>query len=168
MNWEFSEDFARNMDQKDPLALYRSRFYLPEVNNEESVYLTGNSLGLQPKTTRTFINQELDDWAKYGVEGHFHGKTPWFDYHKSLTSASAKIVGAKESEVVVMNGLTTNLHLMWASFYCPTKERFKILCEAKAFPSDQYVMESQAKFHDFNPEEAIVEVLLVKVNIPFV
>ena len=158
MNWEFSEDFARNMDQKDPLALYRNRFYLPEVNNEESVYLTGNSLGLQPKTTRTFINQELDDWAKYGVEGHFHGKTPWFDYHKSLTSASAKIVGAKESEVVVMNGLTTNLHLMWASFYCPTKERFKILCEAKAFPSDQYVMESQAKFHDFNPEEAIVEV----------
>ena len=158
MNWEFSEDFARNMDQKDPLALYRNRFYLPEVNNEESVYLTGNSLGLQPKTTRTFINQELDDWAKYGVEGHFHGKTPWFDYHKSLTSASAKLVGAKESEVVVMNGLTTNLHLMWASFYCPTKERFKILCEAKAFPSDQYVMESQAKFHDFNPEEAIVEV----------
>lgn len=158
MNWEFSEDFARDMDQKDPLALYRNRFYLPEVNNEESVYLTGNSLGLQPKTTGAFINQELDDWAKYGVEGHFHGKTPWFDYHKSLTAASAKIVGAKESEVVVMNGLTTNLHLMWASFYCPTKERYKILCEAKAFPSDQYLMESQAKFHGFNPEDAIVEV----------
>jgi kynureninase len=158
MNWEFSEDFAREMDQQDPLAEYRNRFYIPEVNNEESVYLTGNSLGLQPKTARAFINQELDDWAKYGVEGHFHGKTPWFDYHKSLTKASAKIVGAKESEIVVMNGLTTNLHLMWASFYRPTKERYKIICEAKAFPSDQYVMESQAKFHGFNPEEAIVEV----------
>ena len=158
MNWEFSEDFARKMDQQDPLAEYRNRFYIPEVNNEESVYLTGNSLGLQPKTARAFINQELDDWAKYGVEGHFHGKTPWFDYHKSLTKASAKIVGAKESEVVVMNGLTTNLHLMWASFYRPTKERYKIICEAKAFPSDQYVMESQAKFHGFNPDDAIVEV----------
>jgi len=158
MNWEFSEDFARKMDHQDPLAEYRNRFYIPEVNNEESVYLTGNSLGLQPKTARAFINQELDDWAKYGVEGHFHGKTPWFDYHKSLTKASAKIVGAKESEVVVMNGLTTNLHLMWASFYRPTNKRYKILCEAKAFPSDQYVMESQAKFHGFNPEDAIVEV----------
>ena len=158
MNWQYSEDFARKMDQHDPLATYRNKFYIPEVNNEESVYLTGNSLGLQPKTTRTFINQELDDWAKYAVEGHFHGKTPWFDYHKVLTKTSSKIVGALESEVVVMNGLTTNLHLLWASFYNPTKSRFKIICEAKAFPSDQYVMESQAKFHRFNPEEAIIEI----------
>lgn len=158
MNWEFSEGFAKEMDQKDPLRAYRNRFYIPQVNNEESVYFTGNSLGLQPKTTAAFIQQELDDWAGLGVEGHFHGKTPWFDYHKCLTKTSAKIVGAKESEVVVMNGLTTNLHLMWASFYQPTSKRYKILCEAKAFPSDQYVMESQAKFHGFNPEDAIVEV----------
>lgn len=158
MNWEFSEDFARKMDQQDPLADYRNRFYIPKVNNEESVYFTGNSLGLQPKTTASFIQQELNDWAGLGVEGHFYGKTPWFDYHKCLTKTSAKIVGAKESEVVVMNGLTTNLHLMWASFYRPTKKRYKILCEAKAFPSDQYVMESQAKFHGFNPDDTIVEV----------
>jgi kynureninase len=158
MNWEFNESFARDLDAKDPLGDYRNRFYIPKINGEESVYFTGNSLGLQPKTTRSFINQELDDWAEFGVEGHFHGKTPWFAYHKALTKASATVVGTKESEVVVMNGLTTNLHLMWVSFYQPTTTRYKILCEAKAFPSDQYVMESQAKFHGFNPDDAIVEV----------
>ncbi|MDA8895354.1 kynureninase [Flavobacteriales bacterium] len=158
MNWEFSEDFARKMDQEDPLSFLRDRFFIPKVSNEEAVYFTGNSLGLQPKTTASFIQQELKDWAELGVEGHFHGKTPWFDYHKVLTNTNAKIVGALDSEVVVMNGLTTNLHLLWASFYKPTKSRFKIICEAKAFPSDQYVMESQAKFHGFNPDDAIVEV----------
>jgi kynureninase len=146
------------MDHRDPLSSFRSKFYLPKVNEEEAVYLTGNSLGLQPKSVKGFIDQELEDWANLGVEGHFHGKTPWFDYHKTLSASTAKIVGAKESEVVVMNGLTTNLHLLWASFYRPTKQRHKILCEAKAFPSDQYVMESQAKFHGYNPDDAIVEI----------
>lgn len=158
MNWEFSQDFARLMDDKDSLSSYRNQFYIPQVNGEETVYFTGNSLGLQPKSVKSYIDQELKDWAELGVEGHFHGKTPWFSYHKSLTQSSAKIVGAKESEVVVMNGLTTNLHLLWASFYQPTVTRYKILCEAKAFPSDQYVMESQAKFHGFDPNDAIVEI----------
>lgn len=158
MNWEFSQDFARSMDDRDPLSSYRNQFYIPQVNGEDSVYFTGNSLGLQPKSVKSYIDQELKDWAELGVEGHFHGKTPWFTYHKSLTKASAKIVGAKESEVVVMNGLTTNLHLLWASFYQPKGVRYKILCEAKAFPSDQYVMESQAKFHGYEPDDAIVEI----------
>lgn len=158
MKFQYSQDFAKKMDRNDPLSTYRSKFYIPKVNEEETVYLTGNSLGLQPRSVKRFIDQELQDWANLGVEGHFHGKTPWFDYHKTLSASTAKIVGAKESEVVVMNGLTTNLHLLWASFYRPTQERHKILCEAKAFPSDQYVMESQAKFHGYNPDDTIVEI----------
>ncbi|WP_418889081.1 kynureninase [Paracrocinitomix mangrovi] len=153
-----SIQYAENLDQQDPLAHYREKFYIPQINGEDSVYFTGNSLGLQPKSVKDYLQQELDDWAKYGVEGHFDAKKPWFAYHEFLTPKIAKIVGALDSEVVVTHSLTTNLHLLMVSFYRPTKERFKIICEAKAFPSDQYALESQVKFHGFDPKDAIVEI----------
>lgn len=151
-------DFAKQQDKSDSLSKYRDRFYFPQHNGRDVVYFTGNSLGLQPKSVKEFIDQELNDWAKYGVEGHFNAKHPWFSYHEILTEKVAKIVGALPSEVVVMNQLTVNLHLLMVSFYRPTKQRYKILCEAKAFPSDQYVLESQVKFHNLHPEDAIIEV----------
>ena len=122
------------------------------------IYYTGNSLGLQPISTKKYIDQELNDWAKWGVEGHFHAQRPWMPYHEFITEKAAKIVGGKNNEVVVTHSLTTNLHLLMVSFYRPTKTRFKILCEKKAFPSDQYALQSQAKFHGYQPEEAIVEI----------
>ena len=153
-----SVDFARKLDQEDPLKNYRDRFYFPQHKNEDVVYFTGNSLGLQPKSVKEYLQQELDDWAKYGVEGHFEAKNPWFSYHELLTPKVAKIVGAVESEVVVTHSLTTNLHLLMVSFYRPNEKRYKILCERKAFPSDQYALESQVKFHGYRPEDAIIEV----------
>lgn len=153
-----SLDFAKDLDKKDELAVYRDRFFIPKINGEESVYFTGNSLGLQPKTVKDYIQRELDDWATFGVEGHFEAKKPWFAYHEFLTTKIAKIVGAKESEVVVTHSLTTNLHLLMVSFYRPTATRYKIICEEKAFPSDQYALESQVKFHGYDPSDAIIEV----------
>ena len=158
MAFENSLTYAKEMDQKDPLNKYRSSFHFPQINENEVIYFTGNSLGLQPKAVRDSINTELDDWAKWGVEGHFHAKHPWFAYHEFLTDASAKIVGARPSEVVVMNGLTVNLHLLMVSFYRPQGKRTKILCEAKAFPSDQYAIESQIKFHGLDPQDHLIEV----------
>ncbi len=151
-------DFARQMDASDPLASFRERYFIPQVNGRDAVYLTGNSLGLQPKAVKDHLQQELDDWAKYGVEGHFDAKYPWYSYHELFADWLAEIVGAKPSEVVAMNGLTVNLHLLLASFYRPQGKRVKILCEAKAFPSDQYALESQARFHGFEPDDVIVEV----------
>ena len=151
-------DYAKQLDSQDKLAVYRERFYMPQVNRKEALYFTGNSLGLQPKSTASYIQQELDDWAQHGVEGHFHAKNPWVAYHKILTEPFARLVGAKPQEVVAMNGLTVNLHLMLVSFYRPQGKRCKIICEAKAFPSDQYTLESQVKFHGLNPEDTIVEV----------
>lgn len=153
-----SIEFAREMDQKDPLKGFRDRFHIPTLNNREVVYFTGNSLGLQPKTAKTYINQELEEWSKWGVDGHFEAKKPWFAYHEFLTPYAAEIVGAKDSEVVVMHSLTTNLHLLMVSFYRPKDNRYKILCEEKAFPSDQYALESQVKFHGYQPEDALIEV----------
>lgn len=153
-----SLEFAMEMDKNDPLKSYREQFHIPQMNGKDVVYFTGNSLGLQPKTTKEMVNQELEDWAKFGVEGHFEAKNPWYSYHELLSEKSAKIVGALPSEVVVTHSLTTNLHLLMVSFYRPTKERYKILCEKKAFPSDQYALESQVKFHGFNPKDAIIEV----------
>ena len=153
-----SLEFAQDLDKKDPLSLYRERFFIPQINGEDSVYFTGNSLGLQPKSVKEYIQSELDDWAKFGVEGHFDAKNPWFAYHEFLTPKIAKIVGAKESEVVVTHSLTTNLHLMMVSFYRPSSSRYKIICEKKAFPSDQYALESQVKFHGRTVENAIIEV----------
>lgn len=153
-----SEKSARALDEKDPLARFRGEFHFPPApNGEPSVYLAGNSLGLQPKKVRSYIEQELDDWAKYGVEGHFHAKYPWLPYHENLTAQTARLVGAKPIEVVVMNTLSVNLHLMMVSFYRPTSKRFKILTEGGAFPSDQYAVASQARFHGFDPAQVILE-----------
>jgi kynureninase len=151
-----SLSFAQEMDQQDSLKSYRERFLFPTFTNKSVRYFTGNSLGLQPITVREKVNQELDDWAKWGVEGHFHGKNPWFKYHEFLTEASARIVGAKPKEVVVTHSLTTNLHLLMVSFYRPLGKRTKIICEAKAFPSDLYALESQVRFHGLNPDEHLV------------
>lgn len=158
MEFQFTEEYARKQDDADPLKDFRNDFYFPETKAENCIYLTGNSLGLQPKSASAAIQQELDDWARFGVEGHFHAKNPWYSYHELLMKNAANIVGAREKEVVHMNGLTTNLHLLMVSFYQPTKSRYKILAEKKAFPSDQYVLESQVKFHGYSPEEAIIEV----------
>jgi len=158
ITYQNSLEFARKMDAKDPLRAYRSRFFIPQHKGKDSVYFTGNSLGLQPKQTAQNIQQELDDWAKYGVEGHWNAQNPWLSYHELLTKQAAKLVGAKPIEVVMMNGLTVNLHLLLVSFYQPTDTRYKILCEKKAFPSDQYVLESQVKLHGLDPKSAIIEV----------
>ena len=158
MEYENTIEFAKRADSNDILKNYREYFHFPKIGNNECLYFTGNSLGLQPKTTKEYINRELDDWAEFGVEGHFDAKRPWFSYHELLTNKTARLVGAKPEEVVVTHSLTTNLHLLMVSFYRPNVNRFKIICEAKAFPSDQYALESQVRFHGFDPEEAIVEV----------
>lgn len=146
------------MDEVDPLKKYRDQFHLPmQKNGEPYIYLCGNSLGLQPKSTRAAIEQELLDWENYGVEGHFHAKNPWMPYHEFLTNAMANVVGAKPIEVVVMNTLSVNLHLMMVSFYRPTAKRSKILIEFDAFPSDKYAVESQIKFHGFDSKESLIE-----------
>ena len=152
-------DFAKEMDDKDELHSFRSLFYFPRHHDKEVIYFTGNSLGLQPKSTASYIQQELDDWKTFGVEGHFKARNPWFSYHEILAASTARIVGALPSEVVCMNQLTVNLHLLMVSFYRPTQHRYKIICEAKAFPSDQYALESQARFHGFNPDNAIIEIM---------
>ncbi|HLP10768.1 MAG TPA: kynureninase [Flavobacteriales bacterium] len=158
MIFEYNKGFAQKTDEADSLKKYRDQFYFPQNNGKPVVYFTGNSLGLQPKTTKGFIEQELNDWAQFGVEGHFHAKRPWFAYHEFLTEYAAKLVGGLLTEVVCMNQLTVNVHMLMVSFYRPTKQRYKIICEAKAFPSDQYALETQVKFHGFDPSQTIVEV----------
>ncbi|MBK9338468.1 MAG: kynureninase [Lewinellaceae bacterium] len=158
MHYEDTRAFAQNQDAQDPLRTCRDQFLFPQHNGHPVLYFCGNSLGLQPKTVRPAILAELDHWAEHGVEGHFRGDLPWMHYHKFLTRQTARLVGALPHEVVVMNTLTVNLHLMLVSFYRPTRERFKIVMEAGAFPSDQYAMETQARWHGFDPAEAIVEV----------
>ncbi|MEQ6124646.1 kynureninase [Pseudotenacibaculum sp. MALMAid0570] len=151
-------EYAKQLDQKDPLSHLRKEFHIPkDKEGNEWLYFTGNSLGLQPKLTQQYIQQELDDWAKYGVEGHFEAKNPWMPYHEFLTETMAEIVGAKPIEVVVMNTLTTNLHLLMVSFYQPTKTKYKIVIESDAFPSDRYAVQSQLKFHGFDTEDGLVE-----------
>jgi len=126
------------------------------MNGKEVIYFTGNSLGLQPKSTQDYVLHELEDWATYGVEGHFHARNPWYNYKEFLKDSVAGLLGVKPNEVVVMNSLTVNLHLLLVSFYRPTKERHKIICEYDAFPSDLYAVQSQAAFHNFNPDETII------------
>ncbi|HLV42713.1 MAG TPA: kynureninase [Brumimicrobium sp.] len=150
--------FAQEKDQNDPLRKWREEFFIPDFHEKSVVYFTGNSLGLQPKQTLQYIQHELNDWAKLGVEGHFDAKNPWFSYHELLTEKAAKVVGATNKEVVITHSLTTNLHLLMVSFYKPEGKRIKILCEGKAFPSDQYALQSQVKFHGYSIDEAIVEV----------
>ncbi len=150
--------YAQQQDANDSLRAYRERFFVPTFHQNPVRYFTGNSLGLQPKTVASYIQQELDDWAKWGVEGHFHGKRPWFSYHENLTDKIAKVVGALPEEVVVTHSLTTNLHLLMVSFFVPQGKRKKIICEAKAFPSDQYALESQIKFHGLDLATDLVEI----------
>ncbi|CAM1362575.1 Kynureninase [Tenacibaculum soleae] len=151
-------DYAQQQDKEDKLAHLRNQFHIPkDKEGNEWLYFTGNSLGLQPKNTQKHIQQELDDWANYGVEGHFEGNTPWLPYHEFLTESMAKIVGAKPLEVVVMNTLTTNLHLLMVSFYQPTKKKYKIVIESDAFPSDRYAVQSQLKFHGFDVADGLIE-----------
>lgn len=149
--------YAQSLDREDPLKSFRAKFHQPKLKGKDVIYFTGNSLGLQPKSTKFFIKDELNDWAQLGVEGHFDAKRPWLHYHKFSKKALAGIVGAKPLEVVAMNQLTVNLHLMMASFYQPTDKRFKIITEAGAFSSDQYAFESQLKFHKLNPDETLIE-----------
>jgi len=149
--------YARQQDRLDPLRSFRSQFHLPKSNGKSCIYLCGNSLGLQPRLTQDFVQQELSDWAKLGVEGHFHAHRPWLHYHKFSKKSLARLVGARPTEVVSMNQLTVNLHLLLASFYQPTPGRYKILTEAHAFSSDQYAVESQLKWHGINPGLGWVE-----------
>jgi kynureninase len=149
--------FAEKMDAGDPLAKFRREFHFPKnEKGDEYLYLCGNSLGLQPKTTKDCINEVLEDWAKYGVEGHTKGKHPWMPYHELLTEKMASIVGAKPLEVVVMNSLTVNLHLLMTSFYRPTRDRYKIIIEGDAFPSDLYAVTSQLLNHSIDPKDGLV------------
>lgn len=150
-------DFADESDRQDELASFREEFWIPpKKDGTPSVYFCGNSLGLQSKSTREYIEQELDAWKSLGVEGHVQGKIPWINYHEILTEPMAKVIGAKPIEVVCVNTLTTNLHMLMASFYRPTKKRFKILIESDAFPSDRYAVASQAKMHGFDPDNTVV------------
>jgi kynureninase len=158
VHYEPTLEFARALDKADPLRSYRDRFHFPSFASGDLVYFTGHSLGLQPRSVRAAVELELDDWAKYGVEGHFHATNPWYSYHELLTPMMAEIVGARDSEVVCMNSLTTNIHLLFVSFYRPTKQRYKIISEARMFPSDRYLLETQAQFHGFDPDDAIIEV----------
>jgi kynureninase len=158
MEYENSWEFASQLDKNDSLNHLRALFHFPQHNSKDCIYFTGNSLGLQPRSTSEIMQQELDDWAKFGVEGHFLAKNPWVSYHEYFARPLSKIVGGLEEEIVVMNGLTTNLHLLFASFYRPNKEKFKIICESKAFPSDQYMLASQCRFHGIDPDDAIIEV----------
>ncbi|MDB5131775.1 MAG: kynureninase [Mucilaginibacter sp.] len=151
--------FATHLDEQDPLKDFRSKFLVPQHNRREAIYFCGNSLGLQPVSAQNYINEQFDTWKNLAIEGFFKGDDPWLGYHKKLTKTLSGILGTKENEITVMNSLTVNLHLLMVSFYKPTKKRFKILMEGGAFPSDQYAMESQARFHGFDLKEAIVEVL---------
>lgn len=158
MSYQNTLAFAKESDATDSLKEFRQNFFIPQYEGKDCVYLTGNSLGLQPKATSQYVQQELDDWARLGVEGHFQAKNPWMPYHEIFPKQLSKIVGCNENEVVVMNQLTVNLHLLMVSFYRPNKQRYKIICEAKAFPSDQYAFETQAKYHGFHPAEAVIEI----------
>ena len=157
-NFESTASFARSLDEQDSLKHFREKFYIPkQTGGEEVLYFTGNSLGLQPRTAREYIEQELKDWETLGVEGHFQAKNPWMPYHEFLTGQMANVVGAKPIETVVMNSLTVNLHLLMASFYRPNGKRSKIVIEKNAFPSDQYAVQSQIKFHGFTPENSLIK-----------
>ncbi|WP_461533664.1 kynureninase [Sinomicrobium sp.] len=158
MHFQNTRAYAVEADAQDPLKKYKEEFIFPLVNGKQVIYFTGNSLGLQPKRTRKFIDEVMNDWAEMAVEGHFYAQKPWWDYQERFADPLSRIVGAKPVEVTVMNTLTVNLHLLMVSFYRPTEKRFKILCEAKAFPSDQYMLQSQVKFHGYDPADAIVEI----------
>ncbi len=158
MEYTNSLEFAKKLDAIDPLSYLRDEFHFPEINGKPALYFTGNSLGLQPVNVKKYINEELESWRLLGVKGHFKGNRPWFHYHKFSKESLAKITGAKPSEVVAMNNLTTNLHILMVSFYRPNRRRYKIIMEAGAFPSDMYLIETQVRFHGYDPGDAIIEI----------
>lgn len=157
VTFENSLAFAQRMDQQDPLRPFRDEFLFPQHEGHDTIYFTGNSLGLQPKAAAAALKQELDDWATFGVEAHFNGKHPWYSYHEELTASTARLVGALPEEVVVMNQLTSNLHFLLVSFYRPSGKRVKILTEQRPFPSDTYAFASQIQFHGLDPDHCLVE-----------
>ncbi|MCP1727436.1 kynureninase [Natronospira proteinivora] len=155
----FSLDNARALDQADPLSQWRDEFHIPPApDGGDSLYFTGNSLGLQPRRVARYLQEELDDWARLGVQGHTEARRPWMPYHENFTELNAALVGAKPHEVVQMNSLTVNLHLMMVSFYRPTAERPAILIEKPAFPSDRHAAASQIRFHGFDPDRDLIEI----------
>src|SRR5436305_6352252 len=157
MQFSADEDFAKHLDAEDPLRSFRDKFHLPlGKDGKQLIYFAGNSLGLMPKSARQVVDQELDDWAKFGVDAHLDAKTPWYTYHEPLREPTARMVGAKPVEVICMNSLTVNLHLMMATFYRPTKSRFKVLMEDPAFPSDTYAIKTQIRHHGLDPKDALV------------
>jgi kynureninase len=157
MTFSAEEDFALRLDSEDPLRRFRAQFHVPlRSKNKPLIYLCGNSLGLMPKRAKQLVDDELEDWAKLGVDAHLSARTPWYNYHETLREPAARLVGAQPNEVVCMNSLTVNLHLMMATFYRPTKTRFKILMEAPAFPSDTYAIKSQIIHHGFDPDSALI------------
>ena len=157
MDFSTDEGFAKQLDAEDPLRSFRDKFHLPRgKDGKPLIYFAGNSLGLMPKAARELVDQELDDWAKLGVDAHLEGKTPWYSYQETLREPTARIVGARPIEVICMNSLTVNLHLMMATFYRPTKSKFKILMEDPAFPSDTYAIKTQIIHHGLNPKDALI------------
>jgi kynureninase len=158
MLFENTLEFAQQLDKADALKKFRDRFYIPILHGKDSIYFKGNSLGLQPKATQNAVLNEMEDWANYGSEGHLHARTPWINYHDLFPKKLQPVLGALPEEIVVMNNLTVNLHLLLSTFYRPTKKRFKILCEEKAFPSDAYALVSHLKLAGYSKENALVEV----------
>ena len=158
MTFQNTREFAQQLDAQDELKNYRNEFIFPQHEGKNVIYFTGNSLGLQPKSAKKYVDDVMNDWANLAVEGHFYAEKPWWDYQERFAEPLSKIVGAKPSEITVMNTLTVNLHLLMVSFYRPTKTRYKIICEEKAFPSDQYMFQSQVTHHGYDPKDAIVEV----------
>jgi kynureninase len=157
-HFEATKQFAEDLTASDPFASFRDRFYIPKKRDgSDSVYLCGHSLGLQPKVARKYIEQEMADWQQLGVDGHFHAQNPWMPYHELLTASTSRLIGARSEEVVVMNSLTVNLHLLMVTFYRPTADRHKIMIEANAFPSDRYAVVSQIRFHGYEPVDSLIE-----------
>src|SRR5213080_2004598 len=159
MSFTFSagEKFAQQLGAEDPLRSFRDRFHLPVgATDEPLIYFAGHSLGLMPKSAKQIVEQELEDWAKLGLDAHLNAKTPWYSYHEKLREPAARLVGAQPIEVICMNSLTVNLHLMMATFYRPTKSRFKILMEDPAFPSDTYAIKTQIVHHGLDPKDALI------------
>ena len=159
MQFTLDREQAAALDRADPLASYRLRFHIPQHQGQDEIYLCGNSLGLQPRETRRYMLEELEDWQHLGVKGHFAGRRPWMPYHEFATERTARLVGAKPLEVVNMNSLTVNLHLMMTSFYRPDGARHKLLIERGAFPSDRYAVESQVRLHGLDPDQSLVELV---------
>src|SRR6516225_11355474 len=160
MDFSPEESLAKDLDAQDPLASYRELFHLPAgPDGRPLIYFCGHSLGLQPRSVGDYVQQELADWARLGVDGHFHGKNPWYDYHELFRESGARLVGARPGEVVMMNSLTVNLHLMLTTFYRPTRDRYKILIDEPAFPSDLYALQSQVRLHGLDPAQALLRLV---------